>query len=129
MDSTLTNKKRKIRKIVGVISITVMILGVFALKQRTDPGEYHYKLLGLLTALEVVWLVFSLTNKIIMVMGNSSLSLSILSLVFFAVFVFSVFLMGKQVTPYQRPLPYELLCGLWILGWPFVDLGCLLNVF
>ncbi len=124
MDSKLTKKERLIRVIIGVGAILIMILGVFALGQETDPGEYQFNheiIFWISLPLTIAWFLFSFANKIIMVIGKSFPLISWLSVILFAGLVFSAFLSVSIITPYQRPWPYELLCILWIFGWPVVD--------
>jgi len=124
MHITWKGRKKRIgiRRIIGVVSILVMLLGIFACCKETDPGEYQYKFTVLLGILAMIWFILSLLNKILMIAKIHSKKLIFLSLACFVLFCFGAVIFTTQITPQQRPVIYEFFMILWIFGWPVIDL-------
>lgn len=116
----LTGKKARNRRILGIVSIIIMIVGIFAIKQRTDPGEYQYKF-EILTNIVYIWFAFSLTNKLLMIFNRYCNKIVIISLFLYIATIVVIGIVGTKITSYQIPIIYELFTTTWLIAWPLID--------
>lgn len=116
----LTGKKARNRRILGIISIIIMIIGVFAINHRKDPREYQYKF-EILTNIVYVWFAFSLANKLLMIFNRYCNKIVIVSLFLYIATIVVIGIVGTKITSYQIPVIYELFTTTWLTVWPLID--------
>lgn len=96
----------KVERVLGVVSIILMLIFYWTSGHESNPGEYVYKAEWFLITITLFFTGSLFLYNILLAVGKKITALGRISLASFVILVLAIFLLSDTITPHEHPLIY-----------------------